>query len=118
MRRTALFEMLTMSASSCTFSRRSSSTALWNFFIVSGVVTSFVRPQRCLSSTTAMLNSCRRAASPLVRLVEGVEWWEAPDSHSQGVLPLNWGGAELNRTVTCIMLKVTANDRRICSPLP
>ncbi|GFV44834.1 uncharacterized protein TNCV_563831 [Trichonephila clavipes] len=33
------------------------------------------------------LNS-RRAASPLVRLVEGEERWEAPD-HPKGVLPLN-----------------------------
>ncbi|GFV35228.1 uncharacterized protein TNCV_620241 [Trichonephila clavipes] len=36
----------------------------------------------CLMDT---LNS-RRAASPLVRLVEGKERWEIPD-HSQGVLP-------------------------------
>ncbi|GFT30493.1 uncharacterized protein TNCV_2377751 [Trichonephila clavipes] len=35
------------------------------------------------------LNS-RRAAKPLVRLVEGEERWEAPD-HSHGFLPLNWG---------------------------
>ncbi|GFX13100.1 uncharacterized protein TNCV_2357561 [Trichonephila clavipes] len=38
------------------------------------------------------LNS-RRAASPLVKLVEGEEMWEAPD-HLQGVLPQNWGGTE------------------------
>ncbi|GFW99671.1 cullin-4A [Trichonephila clavipes] len=56
------------------------------------------------------LNS-RRAASLLVRLVEGEESWEAPD-HPQGVLPLNWGGIKLNRSVTCMVLKVTANDRR------
>ncbi|GFV43643.1 uncharacterized protein TNCV_2679441 [Trichonephila clavipes] len=55
------------------------------------------------------LNS-RRAASPLVRLVEGEERWEAPDT-PQGVL-LNWGETELNRSVTCMVLKVTANDRR------
>ncbi|GFY10200.1 uncharacterized protein TNCV_2628791 [Trichonephila clavipes] len=30
----------------------------------------------------------------------------------QGVLPLNWGETELNRSVTCMMLKATANDRR------
>ncbi|GFV99077.1 hypothetical protein TNCV_1510551 [Trichonephila clavipes] len=35
-------------------------------------------------------NSCR-AASPLVRLVEGEEMWKASD-HPQGVLPQNWGG--------------------------
>ncbi|GFT47154.1 uncharacterized protein TNCV_3747971 [Trichonephila clavipes] len=57
------------------------------------------------------LNS-RRAASPLVRLVEGKELWEASD-HLQSVLALNWGGTEPNCTVTCIVLKVTANDRRV-----
>ncbi|GFX64528.1 uncharacterized protein TNCV_2811531 [Trichonephila clavipes] len=56
------------------------------------------------------LNS-RRAASPLVRLMEGKERWEVPD-HPQGVLPQNWGETELNRSVTCIVLKATANDRR------
>ncbi|GFV56396.1 uncharacterized protein TNCV_855491 [Trichonephila clavipes] len=56
------------------------------------------------------LNS-RRAASPLVRLVEEEERWEAPD-HPQGVLPQNWGGTEQNRTVTCMVLKAKANDRR------
>ncbi|GFX97635.1 uncharacterized protein TNCV_2841951 [Trichonephila clavipes] len=56
------------------------------------------------------LNS-RRAASPLVRLVEGEERWEAPD-HPQGVLPQNWGETELNRSVTCLVLNATANDRR------
>ncbi|GFV12186.1 uncharacterized protein TNCV_1536831 [Trichonephila clavipes] len=44
------------------------------------------------------LNS-RRAANPLVRLVEGEERLEASD-HPQRVLPLNWGGIEPNRTVT------------------
>ncbi|GFS52870.1 uncharacterized protein TNCV_341591 [Trichonephila clavipes] len=41
------------------------------------------------------LNS-RRAASPLVRLEEGEEGWEAPE-HPQGVLPQNWCETELNR---------------------
>ncbi|GFS50367.1 uncharacterized protein TNCV_1638591 [Trichonephila clavipes] len=50
------------------------------------------------------LNS-RRAASPLVRLVEGEERWEAP------VLPQNWGETEQNRTVTCMVLKAKARDR-------
>ncbi|GFT59061.1 uncharacterized protein TNCV_186421 [Trichonephila clavipes] len=54
------------------------------------------------------LNS-RRAASPLVWLVEGEERREAPD-HPQGFLPLDWGGTEQKRTVTCMVLK--ANDRR------
>ncbi|GFW72357.1 uncharacterized protein TNCV_703941 [Trichonephila clavipes] len=52
-----------------------------------------------------------RAASSLARLVEGEERWEAPD-HPQGVLPQNWGETELNRFVTCMVLKATANDRR------
>ncbi|GFV71087.1 hypothetical protein TNCV_1662441 [Trichonephila clavipes] len=30
----------------------------------------------------------------------------------QGLLPLNWGGTEQNRTVTCMVLKAKANDRR------
>ncbi|GFW21743.1 SCAN domain-containing protein 3 [Trichonephila clavipes] len=34
-----------------------------------------------------------------------------PD-HSQSVLPLNWGGTVPNRTVTCMVLKDTVNDRR------
>ncbi|GFW91166.1 uncharacterized protein TNCV_1808871 [Trichonephila clavipes] len=56
------------------------------------------------------LNS-RRAASPLVRLVEGEGRWKASD-HPQSVLPLIWGGIEPNRTVTCMVLKDTANDMR------
>ncbi|GFU72137.1 uncharacterized protein TNCV_3049971 [Trichonephila clavipes] len=56
------------------------------------------------------LNS-RRVASPLVRLVAGEERWEALD-HPQGVLPQNWGETELNRSVMCIGLKATSNDRR------
>ncbi|GFV84576.1 cullin-4A [Trichonephila clavipes] len=56
------------------------------------------------------LNS-HRAASHLGRLVEVEERWETPD-HPQGVLPLNWGETELNRSVTCMVLKATANDRR------
>ncbi|GFV87629.1 uncharacterized protein TNCV_779131 [Trichonephila clavipes] len=56
------------------------------------------------------LNS-HRAASPLVWLVEGEERWETP-VHLQGFLPLNWGGTEQNRTVTCMTLKAKANDRR------
>ncbi|GFW50623.1 hypothetical protein TNCV_2889251 [Trichonephila clavipes] len=50
------------------------------------------------------------AASPLVRLVEDEERWEAPDHH-QGVLPQNWGGTEQNRTITCMVLKAKANNR-------
>ncbi|GFW97342.1 hypothetical protein TNCV_3091801 [Trichonephila clavipes] len=58
-----------------------------------------------------------RAASLLVRLVEGEVRWEAPD-HSQGVLPHNWGGKEPNHTMTCLVLKAKTNDRRKTSPLP
>ncbi|GFT28826.1 uncharacterized protein TNCV_3585431 [Trichonephila clavipes] len=56
------------------------------------------------------LNS-RRAASRFVKLVEGEERWEAPN-HPQGVLSLNWGETELNRSVTSMVLKARANDRR------
>ncbi|GFS57192.1 uncharacterized protein TNCV_491141 [Trichonephila clavipes] len=56
------------------------------------------------------LNSCR-AASLLVWLVEGEKRWEAPDQ-PHGFLPLNWGVTEQKRTVTCMMLKAKANDRR------
>ena len=49
MRCIALFEMPTMSASSRTFSQRSSNTILWIFLTISVVVTSFGRPQRCSS---------------------------------------------------------------------
>ncbi|GFT25093.1 uncharacterized protein TNCV_180001 [Trichonephila clavipes] len=53
----------------------------------------------------------RRAASPLVRLVDGEQRWEALD-HSQSVLHLNCGGTELNWTVIRMLLKAAANDRR------
>ncbi|GFX90829.1 uncharacterized protein TNCV_3166601 [Trichonephila clavipes] len=59
------------------------------------------------------LNS-RRAASLLVRLMEGDERWEGP-GHHQGFLLLNWGGTEQNRTVTCMVLKAKANDMRVQS---
>ncbi|GFT19359.1 hypothetical protein TNCV_2532971 [Trichonephila clavipes] len=55
-----------------------------------------------------VLNS-RRKASPLVWLVEEEEMWETSDNSQSGVLPLNWGGTKPNRTVTCMMLKATAN---------
>ncbi|GFY08990.1 cullin-4A [Trichonephila clavipes] len=56
------------------------------------------------------LNS-RRTASPLVRFVEGEERWETPDL-PLGVLPQNWRETKLNRSVTCMVFKATANDRR------
>ncbi|GFT33252.1 uncharacterized protein TNCV_4767361 [Trichonephila clavipes] len=45
-----------------------------------------------------------RAASPIVRLV-------APD-HPLDVLPQNLGETDLNRSVSCMVLKATANNRR------
>ncbi|GFS76330.1 uncharacterized protein TNCV_4668511 [Trichonephila clavipes] len=56
------------------------------------------------------LNS-RRTTSLLMWLMEGEERWETP-VHPQGFLPLNWGGTEQNRTVTCMVLKAKANDQR------
>ncbi|GFT86157.1 hypothetical protein TNCV_3257501 [Trichonephila clavipes] len=54
----------------------------------------------------------RRAASLLVRLVEGEEKWEA-FHHLQNVLPQNRGGTEPNRTAPCMVLKETANDLQL-----
>ncbi|GFV99708.1 speckle-type POZ protein [Trichonephila clavipes] len=71
------------------------------------------RRHGCLYSTSVIgdtLNS-RPAASPLVKLVEGEERWEPPD-HPQRVLPQNWGGTKQNRSLTCMVLKAKANDRR------
>ncbi|GFV90967.1 uncharacterized protein TNCV_1248551 [Trichonephila clavipes] len=56
------------------------------------------------------LNS-RRAASPLVRLVEGKVRWQAPD-HPEGVLSLHWSGTEQNRIFIYMVLKAKADDRR------
>ncbi|GFY25350.1 uncharacterized protein TNCV_2484701 [Trichonephila clavipes] len=53
----------------------------------------------------------RQAASPLVRLVEGEARWKTP-GHTRSFLPQNWGGTKQNRTVTCMMLRAMANDRR------
>ncbi|GFS68807.1 uncharacterized protein TNCV_408981 [Trichonephila clavipes] len=62
------------------------------------------------------LNS-HRAASLLVRLVEGKEKWEALN-HPQGFLPHNWGGMEPNHAITCLVLKAKTKDRRKTGPLP
>ncbi|GFX38540.1 uncharacterized protein TNCV_3206081 [Trichonephila clavipes] len=62
------------------------------------------------------LNS-RRTVCPLLKLVEREERWEAYD-HPQGILSQNWGGTEQNRTVICMVLKATANDRPTTSSLP
>ncbi|GFY08715.1 hypothetical protein TNCV_5006281 [Trichonephila clavipes] len=71
---------------------------------------------RTTTLATSALNN-RRPASSFVKFVEGEKRWDASD-HSQGVLPLNRDGREPNRTVTCMVLKATANDRRATSPLP
>ncbi|GFW09133.1 uncharacterized protein TNCV_315441 [Trichonephila clavipes] len=55
------------------------------------------------------LNTCR-AASPLVRLVEEEERWEASE-YTQVVLPLNCI-PEPCRKVDCMVLKATNNDMR------
>ncbi|GFY14807.1 hypothetical protein TNCV_648501 [Trichonephila clavipes] len=47
--------------------------------------------------------------------MEGEERWE-PTYHLQDVFPQNWGRTEPKRTVTCMVIKATANDRRILSP--
>ncbi|GFU91009.1 hypothetical protein TNCV_4923401 [Trichonephila clavipes] len=60
------------------------------------------------------LNS-RRAASPLGRLVEVGKRWEAPNAPPR--CSQNWGGTELNRTVTYMVFKATTNDRLTSSPL-
>ncbi|GFW63208.1 hypothetical protein TNCV_581481 [Trichonephila clavipes] len=52
----------------------------------------------------------RRAGSPLVRLVEGEERWEAMTT--PGYSYPNRGGIEENRTVNCMVLKAKANNRR------
>ncbi|GFW31914.1 uncharacterized protein TNCV_5040831 [Trichonephila clavipes] len=62
------------------------------------------------------LNS-RRAAIPLVWLVELEESWDAPDN-LQGVLPQKLGESKPNHTVICMVLKTAASDRRTNSHLP
>ncbi|GFX42896.1 hypothetical protein TNCV_5072601 [Trichonephila clavipes] len=62
------------------------------------------------------------AVSHLVRLVAEDESEPVPPPRcpSSGCsrFPQNWGGTELNRVVTCMVLRATANDMRRCSPLP
>ncbi|GFV04322.1 uncharacterized protein TNCV_919431 [Trichonephila clavipes] len=55
-----------------------------------------------------------RAASSLVRLVEGQERCEAADPQGGPLLPQNCNGTELNRIVSCMVLKYMANDIYIC----
>ncbi|GFY10197.1 uncharacterized protein TNCV_2628761 [Trichonephila clavipes] len=56
------------------------------------------------------LNSRRATSPPLLRLVEEEKRCDAPD-HPQGILPQNWGETQINRSVTCMVLKAAANDR-------
>ncbi|GFY08350.1 uncharacterized protein TNCV_1357561 [Trichonephila clavipes] len=70
----------------------------------------FINALCLLGKGGGTLNS-RRATSSLVRWVEGVRRWEAPD-HPQDVLPQNWSGNDPNRTGTCLVFKAMANDRR------
>ncbi|GFU65366.1 cytochrome P450 3A11 [Trichonephila clavipes] len=43
-------------------------------------------------------------------------WWKGKRGErlltTPGILPQNWGGNEPNHTITCMVLKATANDRR------
>ncbi|GFT74502.1 hypothetical protein TNCV_539981 [Trichonephila clavipes] len=57
------------------------------------------------------LNS-RRAASPLVRLVEGKKEWEVFD-HSHGIFLPNWVGTAQNRIVTCMVFKAYASRKNL-----
>ncbi|GFU79860.1 uncharacterized protein TNCV_577401 [Trichonephila clavipes] len=82
---------------------------------------------KCLmpSRRGCTLNS-HRAASPLVRLMEVVESWEAPHNH-QGVLPQNWRlklngkllgmiGMRGIRTLSPLASPVKIVDFTICLP--
>ncbi|GFW98790.1 hypothetical protein TNCV_2837511 [Trichonephila clavipes] len=62
----------------------------------------------CKCFPPLLQNSCR-VACPLVRLVEEEERWESSD-HPQSVPPKNCGGAEHNRIVTCMVIKVPCHD--------
>ncbi|GFV46582.1 hypothetical protein TNCV_3921 [Trichonephila clavipes] len=57
---------------------------------------------------------CRQAESPHLRLMDREERGSDPP---QRVLLQNWDGTELSRTVTCMVLKASANDGLASSPL-
>ncbi|GFV83288.1 uncharacterized protein TNCV_1900141 [Trichonephila clavipes] len=67
--------------------------------------------QRCMLNLSRAETPSRWCGGSLVTFVEGEERLEAPD-HPQGVLSQNWGGTEQNHTVTCMLFKAKANDRR------
>ncbi|GFV37302.1 protein Abitram [Trichonephila clavipes] len=66
----------------------------------------------CISGSLVEVNE-RLVENP--KLLKENPWSEGyiVNNHSPpGVLPQNWGRNEPNRTVTCMVLKATANDRR------
>ncbi|GFY33902.1 hypothetical protein TNCV_4596101 [Trichonephila clavipes] len=67
----------------------------------------------CKIGETGIRISVMRAVEPKSSREVGRRVKEVgePD-YSQGIFPKNWGGSELNRSVTCMVLKATANDRR------
>ncbi|GFV68711.1 hypothetical protein TNCV_1902271 [Trichonephila clavipes] len=56
------------------------------------------------------------SAATLGNLQTLEERWEAPN-HFPDVIPQNWDETKPSRTVTCMMLKTTANERRTFSSL-
>ncbi|GFV16099.1 uncharacterized protein TNCV_3378631 [Trichonephila clavipes] len=56
------------------------------------------------------INSCQDT-SPLMKLVAGEVGW-GPLTTPSNIFPPNRVGTEQNRTVTCMMLKTKANDKR------
>ncbi|GFV84747.1 uncharacterized protein TNCV_4297291 [Trichonephila clavipes] len=67
--------------------------------------------KRIVSSRYGGTLNSRRVASPVMRLVKGEESWEDPE-YPQDVLFQNWGETEQNHSVTCMVLKATANNNR------
>ena len=69
----SLFEPPIISASSRSFSRRSSNTILWIFLTVSGVDTSIGRPQRC--SSWQLVRLCLNSDTKYITVVnEGTDF--------------------------------------------
>ncbi|GFW88119.1 hypothetical protein TNCV_217911 [Trichonephila clavipes] len=77
-------------------------------------------PGRSIGSSWEMYSVCTawdtlnslRVASHLQRLEEADERWEASNYPKTGVKNQNWRETEPNYTVTCMVLKAAANDRR------
>ncbi|GFW08262.1 uncharacterized protein TNCV_1655771 [Trichonephila clavipes] len=73
-----------------------------------------IKKEGCIDHVSKRLGTALRSTVKDFRAQ--VQWnslciLQASDHH-QGVLPQNWGGNEPNRTVTCMVLKAKANDRR------